>query len=70
LYYDFDIEHAHIPHKEDESESKNVLNYSVLVDVDNHQASNYDVLSWKEGNLKLYSNNMYIIIKELIEVTI
>ena len=70
LFYDFDIDHAYIPHIEDESENKNVLHYSVLVDVESCQASSYDVVSWKEGRLKLFSNNINIIIQELIEVEI
>ena len=70
LCYDFDIEHAHIPHEEDESESKNVLHYSVLTDEQNYKATESQIEYWKKGNMKLYSNNIYIIINELIEVTI
>ena len=70
LYYDFDIKHAYIPHKEDESERKNVLHYSVLVDEQNYKATESQIEYWKEDKMNLYSNNIYIIINELIEVEI
>ena len=70
LYYDFDIEHAYIPHKEDESERKNVLHYSVLVDGQNDKATESQIEYWKEDKMNLYSNNIHIIINELIEVEI
>jgi hypothetical protein len=70
LYYSFDIDHAYIPHTEDESVPKNVLHYSVLVDVDNSQASENEIELWKEDKLKLYVDNIQLIINELVEVTI
>ena len=47
LYYDFNMNNAYVPHQEEETETKNTLHYSVLVDNDNNQASGYDVESWK-----------------------
>ena len=70
LYYDFNMNHAYVPHQEEEMEIKNTLHYSVLVDNDNNQASAYDVESWKEDKLTLYSNNIFLTIFELVEVTI
>ena len=66
LYYDFDMNNAYVPHQEE----KNTLHYSVLVDNDNDQANEYDVESWKEDKLNLYSNNIFLTIFELVEVTI
>jgi hypothetical protein len=70
LYYDFNMNHAYVPHQEEETEEKNTLHYSVLVDNDNNQASGYDVESWKEDKLTLYSNNIFLSIYELNEVKI
>ena len=70
LYYDFNMNNAYVPHQEEDTETKNTLHYSVLVDNDNNQASGYDVESWKEDKLTLYSNNIFLTIFELVEVTI
>jgi len=70
LYYSFNIDGAYIPHTEDDSVSKNILHYSVLVDVDNNEASENEIELWKESKLKLYVDNIHITIHELIEVTI
>ena len=70
LYYDFNMNYAYVPHQEEETETKNTLHYSVLVDNDNNQASEYEVESWKEDKLTLYSNNIFLTIFELVEVTI
>lgn len=70
LYYKFDFESAYISHEEEETEEKNILQYTVLVDADNNQASEYKVESWKEDKLTLYLNNIFLTIFELVEVTI
>ena len=70
LYYKFDFESAYIPHEEEETEEKNNLHYSVLVDNDNNEASKSEVEAWKQNKLKLYSNNIFLSIYELNEVEI
>ena len=70
LYYDFNMNHAYVPHQEEETEEKNTLHYSVLVDVDNNKASGQEVEEWKEDKLTLYSNNIFLKIYELNEVEI
>lgn len=63
LYYHFNIKSAS---KDDEKE--NVLYYSVLVDEDNTEAFENDIELWKEGQKKLFSNQIRIEILELIPV--
>ena len=70
LYYDFNMNNAHVPHQEEEIEEKNTLHYSVLVDVDNNKASGQEVEEWKEDKLTLYSNNIFLTIYELNAVKI
>ena len=70
LYYKFDFESAYIPHEEEETEEKNTLHYSVLVDVDNSEASKKEVEEWKEDKLTLYSNNIFLTIYELNAVEV
>ena len=72
LYYDFDMNFAYVPHQEEETETKNTLHYSVLVDNDNNQASGYNVESWKEDKLTLscimeFDNNANLINSEIKE---
>ncbi len=70
LYYDFNMNSVYIPHKEEETEEKNTLHYSVLVDVDNNEASGQEVEEWKQEKTQLYSNNIFLTIYELNEVEI
>ena len=70
LYYDFNMNNAYVPHQEEETEEKNTLHYSVLVDVDNNQANGQEVEEWKEDKLTLYSNNIFLTIYELNAVKI
>ena len=65
LYYDFKKDNAS---KSDEVE--NELHYSVLVDVENLEASEKDVQLWKRNLKKLYSNNITITVYEIIETTL
>ena len=70
LYYDFNMNCAYIPHQEEETETKNTLHYSVLVDNDNNQASEREVEGWKEDKITLYSNNIFLEIYELNAVEV
>ena len=70
LYYKFDFESAYIPHEEEETEEKNTLHYTVLVDNDNNEASKKEVEEWKEDKLTLYSNNIFLTIFELNAVDV
>ena len=65
LYYDFRKDNAS---KSDEVE--NELHYSVLVDVENLEASEKDVQLWKRNLKKLYSNNITITVYEIIETVL
>ena len=62
LYYDFKKDNAS---KSDEVE--NELHYSVLVDVENLEASEKQIEDWKQNKQKLYSNNITITVYEIIE---
>ena len=55
---------------EPSEDQSNVVNYSVLVDVSNLQATRNDIDRWKKDRLQLYSNQIYIELKELITVMI
>ena len=70
LYYDFNMNFAYVPHQEEETEEKNTLHYSVLVNEDNNKASEQEVEEWKEDKLTLYSNNIFLTIYELNAVKI
>ena len=70
MYYDFNMNCAYIPHQEEETETKNTLHYSVLVDNDNNQASEREVEGWKEDKITLYSNNIFLEIYELNAVEV
>ena len=61
LYYDFKKDNAS---KSDEVE--NELHYSVLVDVENLEASENQIEKWKQGKEKLYSSNITITVYEII----
>ena len=65
LYYNFKKEYAS---KSDEVE--NELHYSVLVDVENLEASEKQIEDWKQNKQKLYSNNITITVYEIIETVI
>lgn len=60
LYYDFDFSLA------ETYEGK--LDYSVLVDKDNSEASKNQVELWKKDELVLYANNITITVYELTSV--
>ena len=70
LYYKFNFENAIISNEEDENEPINRLEYGVLVDEENSEASPYDVELWKENKLTLYANNISIYIYELQPIKI
>jgi hypothetical protein len=70
LYYKFNVDYAYIDHEEDIDASKNTLHYSVLVDNENSEASEYEIELWKKGELELYANNIFLTIHELTEATI
>ena len=65
LYYDFKKDNSS---KSDEVE--NELHYSVLVDVENLEASENQIEKWKQGEEKLYSNNITITVYEIIETVL
>ena len=65
LYYDFKKDNAS---KSDEVE--NELHYSVLVDVENFEASENQIEKWKQGKEKLYSSNITITVYEIIETSL
>ena len=65
LYYDFKKDNAS---KSDEVE--NELHYSVLVDVENLEASENQIEKWKQGKEKLYTSNITITVYEIIETTL
>ena len=65
LYYDFKKDNAS---KSDEVE--NELHYSVLVDVENLEASENQIEKWKQGKEKLYSSNITITVYEIIETSL
>ena len=65
LYYDFKKDNAS---KSDEVE--NELHYSVLVDVENLEASENQIEKWKQGKEKLYSSNITIAVYEIIETVL
>lgn len=65
LGYDFNKDFCQL-----DEEQTNVVFYSVLVDVENYQASNYDILAWKKNKLDLYSNNMTFYVYEVIKAKI
>jgi hypothetical protein len=52
LYYTFDLESSDI------DEEFNVLQYSVLVDEDNSQLSEYQLGLWRKDNIRGYANNI------------
>ena len=65
MYYDFKKDNAS---KSDEVE--NELHYSVLVDVENLEASENQIEKWKQGKEKLYSSNITITVYEIIETSL
>lgn len=70
LGYNFAMNNAYVPHKEEEDAPKNVLHYSVLVDEENVEASKEDIKLWQEGKKELYSNSIYLIIHQTIEAEV
>lgn len=46
------------------------IDYSILVDTDNAEATPQEIESWKEGKITLYANNISIEIFELTKVTL
>ena len=70
LYYKFNVDYAYIDHEEDIDASKNTLNYSVLVDNENSEASEEEIELWKKDKLELYANNIFLTVHELTEATI
>lgn len=68
--------HLHLNYDEDfrqvDEENSNVLFYSNLVDLDGYEVSEKDCLyeDWKNGNAKLYSNNTWLKIYELVEINL
>lgn len=65
LYYHFNIKDSSI-----DDEKENVLYYSTLVDGDNSEAFENCIELWKEGQKKLFSNQIRIEIQELKPVKI
>ena len=62
LCFDFDIKHSYI------DEENNTLQYSNLVDNDNIEVSPRQKDLWKEGKLKLYSNNTLVTVEQITKV--
>ena len=62
LYYEYEDK------EENYDKEQNCIFYSVLVDIQNCEASKNEIESWKAGNLGLYSNNIFLKISEIIEV--
>lgn len=48
------------------NEDKTVLWWSNLVDEDNGHAQQYQIEKWKKGEKELYSNNIEIMISEIV----
>lgn len=65
LYYHLDMTKT-----QKDEEKENVLYYSLLVDEDNTEAFEGDIELWKEGQKKLFSNNIRLEIEELVSVKI
>jgi hypothetical protein len=53
----------------DTNEDKTVMYWNALVDENNEQPHEGDIERWKKGTRDLYSNNIDIEVKELINVT-
>ena len=70
LFYKFNFENAIITNEEDENEPVNRLEYSVLVDEENNEASEIDIEKWKKNKKTLFANNITIYINELQPVRI
>ena len=62
LCFDFNIEYSYI------NEENNTLQYFNLVDINNIEASPRQISLWKEGNLKLYSNNTLVTVELMTKV--
>jgi hypothetical protein len=65
LYYKFDSKGFC-----EDDESINVGHYSVLVNEHNDEAEESEIELWKNGKLKLYSNNIRLKIYEITPVNI
>ena len=63
LCYSFNIDNS-------DTDDDGVLYYSVLVDVDNCEATTKDIEQWKQDKKVLYSNNITLSIFELVGVKI
>jgi hypothetical protein len=61
LYYVF---------KEDNLSVDDYIDYSVMVDADNGEATPQEIEWWKDGKITLYANNISIEIFELNKVTL
>lgn len=62
LCFDFNIEYSYI------NEENNTLQYFNLVDINNIEASPRQINLWKEGKLKLYSNNTLVTVELMTKV--
>lgn len=60
LYYTFDFKTAYIVHEEEEGEPTNVLFYDILVDQENHEATEEQIKLWKKDKLTLYNNSIHL----------
>jgi len=60
IFLPFNFEQA------DTNEDKTVLWWSNLVDEDNGHAQQYQIEKWKKGEKELYSNNIKIMISEIV----
>tara|TARA_R110000868_G_scaffold409072_1_gene693858 strand:+ start:575 stop:925 length:351 start_codon:yes stop_codon:yes gene_type:complete len=60
IYLPFNFEHA------ETNEDNKVMYWSNLVDEDNNEPSKYDIEKWKKEEKELYSNNIEIIISEIV----
>ena len=51
-------------------EETNTFHYSNLVNVDNIEASEYEIKQWKENKLTLYANNTTVTIQQIIKTNL
>mgnify|MGYP003508894439 CR=1 FL=1 len=53
----------------DYNEDKTVMFWSCLVDADNSEPNTSEIEAWKKGEEELYSNNIDIMVSEIVPLT-
>ena len=62
LFFEMSFKYGYI------DKENNAFYYSNLVNVDNIEASEYEIKQWKENKLTLYSNNTVITVEQIIKI--